>query len=169
MTLKELVNKYTWSEIEPAFRALYPTYEKDLRTYERVFQKLLALKENNNAMTLEINKIHSGEDDLNGWLAVSGKEAGILPNGQKKSESYSLIFQPWSDWLGMHLSRKTLHTFSDQQIISSCLFEMTFMGFSEGIIKREIEKLHKATDKIDNMTAEEKKRRSITLEELLKP
>lgn len=46
-------------------------------------------------------------------------------------EEFSLSLTPWSQWLSSSLSKDILNNYSQEEIISHCLFEMTFHGFSE--------------------------------------
>ncbi|NLO51569.1 MAG: hypothetical protein GX103_10490, partial [Bacteroidales bacterium] len=71
-------------------------------------------------------------------------------------------------WLGMEISQESLQHFSELEIISHCLYEMTFVGFEEEEIQKELNSLEKSIEEYKNMTDEEKKANTISLEELLK-
>lgn len=54
------------------------------------------------------------------------------------------------------------------EIICHCLYEMTFVGFDEKIIQEELKEMEKSIEDYENMSDEEKKANSKTLEEFMK-
>lgn len=58
-------------------------------------------------------------------------------------EKYSLSLTSWSKWLGASISESTLGKYTKEEIISHCLFDMAFHGFSE----EELKKIRKNLDK----------------------
>lgn len=57
----------------------------------------------------------------------------------------------------MDIDPNTLKTFSKLEIISHCLYEMTFIGFEEEEIQAEMDRINDTVEEIKNMTDEEKK------------
>jgi cell division septum initiation protein DivIVA len=64
---------------------------------------------------------------------------------------------PWNEWLGMTISKQTAEEFTELEIISHCLYEMTFMGYDEAEIQDFKSDLEKRVDDFKNMSEEEKK------------
>lgn len=50
---------------------------------------------------------------------------------------YGLEFCEWIDWISMFITKETLKTLSKEEIVASCLYEMTFFGFCEEKVKDE--------------------------------
>lgn len=75
------------------------------------------------------------EDGDNSYVHVSGLER----NEAGEMESYGLIYMPWNEWLGMAVTDETKKDYSTLEIVSHCLFDMTFMGFSEETIRKDAE------------------------------
>ncbi len=67
----------------------------------------------------------------------------------------------------MTISEDTLRQFSELEIISHCLYEMTFFGFSERKIQTFQKKLDEQSQKINNMSPEELKKNQISSEKFL--
>lgn len=68
----------------------------------------------------------------------------------------------------MEISPESLLHFSELEIISHCLYEMTFIGFEEKEIQEELKSIEKSIEDYKNMTDEEKKANTTSLEELMK-
>lgn len=68
----------------------------------------------------------------------------------------------------MEVSHDTMNGFNELEIISHCLFEMTFRGFDEKEIQKELSSLKRTSDELKNMTEEERKKNTTSLDDLLK-
>ena len=68
----------------------------------------------------------------------------------------------------MDIDKNTLQDFTELEIIAHCLYEMTFIDFEEEEIQAEMDKLKDIADEYKNMTEEEKKENTISLDDLLK-
>lgn len=68
----------------------------------------------------------------------------------------------------MEVSPESLQHFSELEIISHCLYEMTFAGFEEDEIQEELKSMEKSIEDYKNMTDEEKKANTTSLEVLMK-
>jgi hypothetical protein len=66
----------------------------------------------------------------------------------------------------MDIDENTLQDFTELEIIAHCLYEMTFMGFEEEEIQPELDKLKGIADEYKNMSDEEKKENTISLDDL---
>ncbi|WP_394992430.1 DUF6557 family protein [Emticicia sp.] len=92
-----------------------------------------------------------------------------LPTQKSKDYGtrFAIYFDPWAEWLGMSISTETLEKFSELEIISHCLFEMTFEGFDEVRIKESGDYLNKISNESKNRTPEERESDAVYLKELL--
>ena len=68
----------------------------------------------------------------------------------------------------MEIDPRSLEDFSRFEIITHCLFEMTFMGYEEEEIQAELKKINDSVEEIKNMTDEEKKEKLISWKEMKK-
>jgi N12 class adenine-specific DNA methylase len=68
----------------------------------------------------------------------------------------------------MSIDQGALKEFSQLEIISHCLYEMTFMGFDEEEIQEQIAEFEKTIEDLKNMTEEEKRANTKSLDDLLK-
>ena len=68
----------------------------------------------------------------------------------------------------MEISQESFIHFSELEIISHCLYEMTFMGFEEEEIRDELNSIESTVENYKNMTDEEKDANTTSLDELLK-
>lgn len=74
----------------------------------------------------------------------------------------------WENWLGMGLAPETLENFSELEIIAHCLYEMTFCGYEQDEIQKQIDTINKTVEEYKNLTDEEKKEQTISLNDLKK-
>lgn len=134
MKLKEIILKSNWEAVRKALLHLYPSQNRSISGYEIVYKKLRSKPLKESSLTLCCDKDHSslkGEDQLSDIYGTDGtkRDDGEL-------EVFSLSLHPWAKWLGSSLSDKTLSNYSNEEIISHCLFEMTFHGFTESEIRK---------------------------------
>lgn len=122
MILKEVFERVHWTEVAIAIVSSYPNQRKSIHEYEDVFNLLKQRSPIASEMRLVIEYI---EDDLEPgyYYHLSGKKEG-------DDQNRSLMFCPWSKWLGMKVSEATLSALSYPQIVAHILFEITFAGFT---------------------------------------
>ncbi len=134
MKLKEIVATSNWETVRKVFLRNYPSQKKSIRGYEFVYKKLRSKSPTISSMLLDCNKsgpVLKGDDQFHDIHGIDGtkREDGEL-------EKFSLSLTPWSQWLGSSLSKNILNNYTKEEIISHCLFDMTFHGFSEADIKK---------------------------------
>ena len=52
---------------------------------------------------------------------------------------FSLTATPWSEWLGMEVDEATLNSMSVADILGNCIYEMTWWGYDEETIRKNLE------------------------------
>lgn len=134
MKLKEIITTSNWDTVRKVFLRNYPSQRKSIIGYELVYKKLRAKSPTTSTIELFCDKgelILKGDDQFHDIYGVDGtkREDGEL-------EKFSLSLTAWSEWLGTSLSEKILNNYTKEEIISHCLFDMTFHGFSEAKIKK---------------------------------
>ena len=68
----------------------------------------------------------------------------------------------------MDLAAGTTKNFSDLEIIAHCLYEMTFIEYDEEAIQEQFKSLNDRVEEYKKLTDEEKERKTISLDELIK-
>src|SRR5690606_28249802 len=99
------------------------------------------------------------------YIDVSGRTE---INTQDITDSLAIEFVPWREWLGMTIDQITKNKFTELEIISHCLHEMTFVGFDETEIQNQFGAIKDQEKEYRNMSDEEKNKNTKTLDEFLK-
>lgn len=123
MTLKEIFTTTPWQDIAIALVSAYPNQRRLLEGYQIVFETLKLMEPKESEMTLYVVYDESKSED--GGHDVYGIKA------DKPDERWGLLFVPWAEWLGIEPAEETISTCTPEQIAASCLFEMTYFGFTE--------------------------------------
>ena len=163
MKLKDLITSNHWLSVELTLIELYPDQQKNIDAYQNVFEKLQFLQDSESDMNIVLTECFE-DDGENDYVEVCGKKN----NDSEDTVSYAIEFRPWAEWLGMTIDELTLKNFNELEIISHCLFEMTFMGYDEQTITKEMSELEKRIGDFEKMTPEERKKNTISWEELKK-
>lgn len=161
MTLKDLIKNNTWLSVSSTLTSTYPDQAESLEGFKAVFEKLLAMEPEETDLEITIEYVMDGDHE---YVDVSGKHK--YPKTEEEKYSQAIEFSPWRQWLGMEISTKSLHVFSELQIIAHCLWEMTFMGFEEREIQNKLREIDKDMHDYQSLTEEEKKEYTISLAEL---
>ena len=165
MELKKFIQSNSWLSVATILLQLYPNEEKNISGYQKVFEELLFMQPKDSEIIIVV--AHQ-KDDFDGeeYVDVSGKYAN--PKNEEEEYSQAIEFTPWNKWLGMEICQESLLHFSELEIISHCLYEMTFAGFKEEEIQEEFRSIEKTIEDYKNMTEEEKNANTTSLDELMK-
>jgi len=140
---KDIIHVCTYKKVKDALLKLYPDQRKAIRGYEYVFKTLKFMKPryNKDEMVIDIRRVGRGK---NAYFDVSGvcEEKG-------KKQSYAIEYKPWSEWLGCEVDKNVLKKMTKEEIAAHCLWEMTFVGFTQAKIRREINRLKKMAKDIE--------------------
>lgn len=169
MKLKDLIISNNWLSVELSLLRLYPDQKKIIDEYRNVFEKLRFLEPEDYDMSIVLTEYNCDKDDESEkgtYVDVSGrksiKEKNIL------TDSYAIEFIEWKNWLGMDLATETTKNFSDLEIVAHCLYEMTFVGYEEEEIQEQYDTIKKEIEEYKNLTEEEKREQTTSLDELMK-
>jgi len=156
MLFKDILKECVFKNVKDALLRLYPDQKKVINGYKYVFQTLRLMRDryNKEGMVINIRKVGRGK---NSYFCVSG--ACIL-NGIR--QSYALEYTPWSKWLGYEVDKKVLIKMPKEEIVAHCLWEMTFMGFTQNKIRSRLSVLRRLIKDI-----EEGKVKTIPYEEVM--
>jgi hypothetical protein len=171
MKFKDLIKSHSWLSVEMTLLNLYPDLEKIIDEYKSVFESLQMMESENDEMLIVLTEYECDKADENESIStcvdVSGRK--LQPdNNNSITDSYAIEFVRWEKWLGMDLASETLGNFSELEIIAHCLFEMTFCGYHQDEIQEQYDAINRTIDDYKNLSGEDKKKQTISLEELKK-
>lgn len=162
--LNNLIKQTEWLSVEFTLLELYPDIKDDIEAHKTAYEKIKLL--NPNIINMEIVLVEyqdDFDDEINTYVDVSGKKLD-----KADLQSYALEFMPWQDWLGMQISEDSLKNFNELEIISHCIYEMTFIDFDEEEVKNQKDKLNNIVDNYKNLSEKEKKEKTISIEDVIK-
>ncbi len=155
ITFSQIVKRNHWLSVKLTMLQLYPDQEQNIVAYELIFEQLREMDPVETQMQIVISE-SPGDEPGEIHYDVSGEK--LIPDDEDKlPNSYAIEFTPWNEWLGMQISKSTLRDFNELEIISHCLYEMTFMGYDEKEIQEELSSLKDTVDEIQNLDEDEKK------------
>jgi len=166
MKFTDLIKTNAWLSIEMVLLQLYPDEKKNITAYEKVFNALQLMEPVDCDISIIVSNEQDAFDGLE-YVNVSGRENNPKEDPDKLTDSLAIEFTPWNEWLGMDIDENTLQDFTELEIIAHCLYEMTFMGFEEAEIQAEMDRLKGIIDEYKNMSEEEKKANTKSLDDLL--
>lgn len=165
MTLKQLIANHNWSSIALVLKELYPDQESNLDGYDEVYNKLMIMNPESTELSISVtNEV----DDFDGEAYVHVSGIYETPRTEEEKWSHAIEFVPWKEWLGMEITQDSLNNFSEMEIIAHALFEMTFVGFDEKNIQSKLNSIEDSVEDFKNLTDEEKKAQSYSIDECLK-
>ena len=162
MQFNELIETNNWLSISITLTSLYSNQKESLTAYEKVYDILLQMEPSDSDIEIVLQQCYDDETNEESYVAVSGLKK------DNPTEGLAIEFVPWTEWLGMTVSSNALNQFNELEIISHCLYEMTFMGFDENEIQKQLSEIKKTAEEYENMTPEERKNNSTSLEDFLK-
>ena len=128
--LSDLLRESTFEEVSKALLHWFPKEIRSINGYRDVYNSLCSMtprKHKYNDLFIEIKK----ENDLFGNEYLHNHGVSIT---KKEKITYGLELSPWIDWISMYITQDTLDSLTKEEIIASCLYEMTFYGFDEPTI-----------------------------------
>ena len=168
MILKQIIKNYTWLNIKSKLLELYPEEENgNLSLYEELVEKLRFMHPV--SCDIMLNITYQRDDfDNETYVDVSGKDLNPDTNFPIHTDACAIEFTPWNQWLGMEITENTMRDFSELEILCHSLYEMTLVDFDEASIHNEIERIKDIKDEYDNMSEEEKRKHTWSIDDLLK-
>ena len=166
MKFAELIRTNNWLSVGMTFLNLYPDQIGNIEGYKNVFGRLQALELEEGEFQIEIKQEYDDETGEESHVDVYGIEKNA--NENQITDCLAIEYTPWKEWLGMDVSLESLRKFNELEIISHCLYEMTFAGYDEDEIKNQLLSITKEVEDYKNMTEEEIKANTISLDDLLR-
>ncbi len=168
MTLKDLLRKNSWLNIQKELYRQYPEEEVNDEGYETVFGKLQMMRAQQSDTVIVLTLVADETLYDTPYVDVSGRKLKSPATDDVAAESYAIEFKPWDEWLGMTIDEQTAREFSETQILAHCLYEMTFVGFNQEEIQKRFEEIFILTEEIKAITKEEREGKLIPWERIKK-
>jgi hypothetical protein len=167
MKFEEIIKRNSWLSIEHTFLQLYPKEEKSISGYESVFNELKMLSPTDTDISIVVSN-EKDDFDNEEYVHVCGHNNSPQDDPDNPGNSLGLEFTSWDQWLGMDLDEMSVMDFTELELISHCLYEMTFFGFDQEKIQKVMDEMEKDIDEIKNMTEDEKKTKLKSWDDLKK-
>lgn len=167
MKFSDMSQRNSWLSVELVFLQLYPKEMKNISGYETVFNELKTLSPTETDFSIVLRN-EKDDFDNEEYVHVSGYSNHPEDIEDESPNSYALELTNWSEWLGMDMDEKSLSEFTELEMISHCLYEMTFFGFDQETIQKEMDEIERSVDEIKNMSEEEKKTKLKSWDDLKK-
>ena len=165
MTFAELIKSNAWLSVKMVLTKLHPDQEEFMDDYQRVFNQLQVLSPLPSSVTIDVELVHDTYDNTH-YVDVSGYYTNPADRTDEYTNSLAIEYTPWNEWLGMLIDKNSFKNFSELEIIAHCLNEMTYAGFEQEDIQSEMDRIKGIKEEYDNLTTEEKKKRTISFEDL---
>jgi len=179
MKFKELLEDVSWQEVE---ESLVKLHVENLENYYKVFFTLFTLEPSSSDMRICIKLIPPDDDDpsywevlgKNGTLHKDTEDVKLFPDAtiefMDSEVEYAIEFRKWEEWLGMEIDENTANNINlmKADIVALVLKEMTYFGYEQEKIKETLDMLKERAEKYKNMSEEELKKNSSSLEEVKK-
>ena len=140
---RDIVKTCSFKSVKESLLSLYPEQKKNINGYKDVFEtlRLMRPRYNNEGMLIDIRRVGKGK---NAYFAVSG-----ICLKEDVQQLYALEYTPWSKWLGYEVDQATLKKMPGEDIVAHCLWEMTFVGFTQKEIRIKLALLRKQVKDIE--------------------
>ncbi len=173
MKLSDLLKESKWDKVKSYLLQYYGAKENDIvfseksiEEYKKVYHSLFHIEVAPSEMLIWI-KFDTYDDDDEIYPRVYATDTTLRANSTEL-EHFDITPVPWKEWLGMEISDKTANELDLNKIVALCLYEMTFTGFDEETIQQYWDKLYKESEELKNMTPEERKEHTFTVDDLRK-
>ncbi|MBW2011410.1 MAG: hypothetical protein JRI32_07155 [Deltaproteobacteria bacterium] len=162
--LTDIISKVSWTKVKNSLIQNYPEQEESIAGYKTVFDKLTSIKPTSTKMKIFMELCIDKDAEQEQYIDVYGKNGTIRSDGEE--EHYALDFSPWSEWLGMEVESSVIEKYTYAEIVSHCLYEMTFYGFDEETKEEQLEEIKRRSREFDNMTPEEREKHLVPWEKI---
>ncbi len=143
----ELLKKVKFGDVFASICKWTPDQAKSFEGYKDVFNKIRKMiPQKHDLSDLFINVELVKDDKYGNWLNVDGYTFDM-------KKHYSIEFCPWKEWVSMFVTQNTLDSFTPEEIVGACLYEMTFYGFNEKTIEEEKNKIFGAIEECKRQCA----------------
>lgn len=144
MTLKKYIENSTKPLIMEALIDMYPESLAQSEAYEDVIDYVMSTPASNfDDFVIEVGLIDPSSDeeyeegvDEEAYLSISGYSV-------KEDLHFALGFSKWEEWANAEIIIQEDLMISPEELIAICIYEMTFYGFDQESILKELVDLEK--------------------------
>jgi hypothetical protein len=179
MNFKDVITRTPWANVETQLLKAYPN--ANVSRHGQAYEILKSLEAKPNTMRIVLEVFEPEGPDEPGEVDVYGLNGALrrdfetfapevadetleLPDQEMP---YALDVTPWEDWLGMQIDPSSLQRFDPAELVAHCLWEMTFHGFEPSDIRAFFEGLQARAQAIQDMTPDERRQHSLSVEEAI--
>lgn len=165
MTFQECLSFSPFEVIWQHMSVLYPDDKGHKDAYEKVYNNMLEIESEVSEYRIRVEYETYG--DYSQWT-VSGvndtrfkdipeNEGGLSKDHPRADElvKYAIQYQSRAEWAGMVIDSATVCEVSTLDIAVHCLWEMTFAGFEEDDVQRQLEEIQKRADESKNFNSDD--------------
>lgn len=106
--------------------------------YHAIYTELLKMRPKKSKYHIRVAE-RTDDFDKQKYIGVDGYKTN------PKKQAYALEFTPWKEWLGMDMANLIQ---DEKKGLAYCLWEMTFMGFDQGAIRKKLKKLDRSVKEV---------------------
>jgi hypothetical protein len=128
MKLHDLIKRNHWLSVKFTLLDIEPELESIIDEYERIFNELKSLNEEESTVVLMIDR-HWEDGEPTKYAHAYGYDPTI-PDSEP-TKGVALEWTSWRKWLGFEIDRDAIDDWTELEMICHCLIEMTLDGLSE--------------------------------------
>jgi len=146
ITIKQLIDKYRWDEIEPVILSLYPTQRRPIVEYKEAYQKLSTITPTETKMRIFIEKKDATTGEI--WYDFFGKDGTLVKDSfpfpikkelvdenlqaiWENEQNYAISYSAWTEIAGMTMDPTTISCFSKKEIVAHVLVEIAAWWYTD--------------------------------------
>ena len=149
-TLYNLIREVKFEDVFARVCHYFDSQKNSKDGYESAFNELMTKNRHKHNLSDLFIRVEVINEDGSDYLNIDGID---INNGKH----YGIEFCPWEDWVSMFIQQETLDTMSKEDIVAGCLYEMTFFGFSEKRVQKELKEMKELIEKAKKLIKNEKK------------
>ncbi|MBK8505467.1 MAG: hypothetical protein IPL46_26675 [Saprospiraceae bacterium] len=138
MKLHELIQRNHWLSVKLTLLKIEPELESVIDAYERIYGEIGVLEPKESSIILMIDR-HWEEGEPTIHAHAYGYDSTI-PNSEP-TRGLALEWVSWSKWLGFTLDRDAIDEWTEHEMISHSLIEMTLDGLTQEEIQETRNKI----------------------------
>ena len=155
--LSDLLKETDFESVFSSLCKWFNDQEPNKSGYKKVFDEISKMTPKKHKLSdifISLEKVI--EEDGEEWIDVHG----VNVIGTDKT-TYAIEFYPWDTWISLFVTKDTLDTFSKEEIVAGCLYEMTFFGYEEEDVREQEEKLINTIEETKKLINSEKSKSSL--------
>lgn len=126
LSLKNIIEDVSWSDIEAKMLSIYPEEEDSLHFYKRLYWELINLEPDENPLGLKIEfELFDEEDEV--FYDTENYDTEF----DMDDFMVGLTTEQWRKFLGYHVSGDMLKDLDKAEIITHAFLESNYGGFLE--------------------------------------